>query len=116
MRYYHELFADEPLVQSERRTRILLGGLFVPYPFENGLGALPAGDRARCLDGLVPAALARAGGARQASPLDSVKSDEPGEVMDDSSQDLIDRMRDMEQSGHIDMGAFAGEPNHGRRG
>jgi hypothetical protein len=52
------------------------------------------------------------GGAREASPLDSIKSDEPGEVMDDSSQDLIDKMRDMEQSGRIDMGAFRGEPNH----
>ena len=52
------------------------------------------------------------GGARQASPLDSIKSDEPGEVMDDSSQDLIDKMRDMEQSGRIDMGAYRGEPNH----
>ena len=47
----------------------------------------------------------------EASPLDSVKSDQPGEVMDDSSQDLIDKMRDMEQSGRIDMGAFSGEPN-----
>jgi hypothetical protein len=52
------------------------------------------------------------GEAREASPLDSIKNDEPGEVMDDSSQDLIDKMRDMEQSGRIDMGAFAGEPNH----
>ena len=55
---------------------------------------------------------ALAGGAHKSSPLDSVKSDEPGEVMDDSSQDLIDKMRDMEQSGRIDMGAFRGEPNH----
>lgn len=47
----------------------------------------------------------------EASPLDSVKSDQPGEIMDDSSQDLIDRMRDMEQSGRIDMGAYRGEPN-----
>ncbi|MBT2135579.1 hypothetical protein KK137_14670 [Croceibacterium sp. LX-88] len=45
------------------------------------------------------------------SPLDSEKSDDPGEVMDDSTQDLIDRMRDMEQSGRIDMGAYLGEPN-----
>ena len=52
------------------------------------------------------------GGAREASPLDSVKPDEEGEVMDDSSQDLIDKMRDMEQSGRIDMGAYRGEPNH----
>lgn len=47
----------------------------------------------------------------EASPLDSIKNHEPGEVMDDSSQDLIDKMRDMEQSGRIDMGAFNGEPN-----
>lgn len=52
------------------------------------------------------------GEARAASPLDSVKPDDPGEVMDDSSQDLIDKMRDMEQSGRIDMGAYRGEPNH----
>ena len=47
----------------------------------------------------------------EASPLDSSRNDEPGEVMDDSSQDLIDKMRDMEQSGRIDMGAYRGEPN-----
>jgi hypothetical protein len=47
----------------------------------------------------------------ESSPLDSVKPDDEGEIMDDSSQDLIDRMRDMEQSGRIDMGAYRGEPN-----
>ena len=51
------------------------------------------------------------GADAEASPLDSVKVNQPGEVMDDSSQDLIDKMRDMEQSGRIDMGAFTGEPN-----
>jgi len=55
---------------------------------------------------------ALAGGAREASPLDSIKPDAPGELMDDSTQDLIDKMRDMEQSGRIDMGAYRGEPNH----
>lgn len=54
---------------------------------------------------------ALAGGARDASPLDSEKVDEEGEIMDDSTQDLIDKMRDMEQSGRIDMGAYLGEPN-----
>ena len=54
---------------------------------------------------------ALAGGARDASPLDSIKPDDEGELMDDSTQDLIDKMRDMEQSGRIDMGAFSGEPN-----
>ena len=55
---------------------------------------------------------ALAGSAREPSPLDSIKPDDEGEVMDDSSQDLIDKMRDMEQSGRIDMGAYRGEPNH----
>ncbi|MEO5707838.1 MAG: hypothetical protein ABIT10_12870 [Alteraurantiacibacter sp.] len=31
---------------------------------------------------------------------------------EDSTQDLIDHMRDMESSGRIDMSAFDGEPNH----
>lgn len=52
------------------------------------------------------------GAARSASPLDSLKDDEPGEIEGDASQDLIDHMRDMEQSGRIDMGAYRGEPNH----
>jgi hypothetical protein len=51
------------------------------------------------------------GEARDDSPLDSRKSDEPGELINDASQDLVDRMRDMEQSGRIDMSAFRGEPN-----
>ena len=55
---------------------------------------------------------ALAGGAHDPSPLDSIKPDDDGEVMDDSSQDLVDKMRDMEQSGRIDMGAYRGEPNH----
>lgn len=55
---------------------------------------------------------ALAGGARDASPLDSIKSDDQGEIMDDSTQDLIDHMRDMEASGRIDMDAFRGEDNH----
>jgi hypothetical protein len=58
-------------------------------------------------------AVAREAGVKdaEASPLDSVKPDEPGEVMGDASQDLIDKMRDMEQSGRIDMAAYRGEPN-----
>ena len=51
------------------------------------------------------------GARRDESPLDSTKSDEPGEILNDSAQDLVDRMRDMEQSGRIDMGAYRGEPN-----
>jgi hypothetical protein len=48
------------------------------------------------------------GGER--SPLDSAKVG--GGIDDDSTQDLIDHMRDMEQSGRIDMGAYAGEENY----
>ena len=55
---------------------------------------------------------ALSGGAREASPLDSIKVSHAGDLMDDSSQDLVDKMRDMEQSGRIDMGAYRGEPNH----
>lgn len=47
--------------------------------------------------------------AGEASPLDSTKV--PGGLDDDSTQDLIDHMRDMEQSGRIDMDAYAGEEN-----
>ena len=52
------------------------------------------------------------GEARAPSPLDSIKPDDDGGIMDDSTQDLIDHMRDMESSGRIDMSAYAGEPNH----
>jgi len=34
-----------------------------------------------------------------------------GEDTDDA-QDLVDRMRQMDSSGRVDMGAYRGEPNH----
>ena len=43
------------------------------------------------------------------SPLDSKRVNRG--IEDNSEQDLIDRMRDMEQSGRIDMDAYRGEPN-----
>ncbi len=46
------------------------------------------------------------------SPTESTKSDNSSDLMDDSTQDVIDHMRDMESSGRIDMDAFRGEPNH----
>ncbi len=52
------------------------------------------------------------GEARRASPLDSTKDDNDSGIMDSAEQDLIDHMRDMEQSGRIDMSAYRGEPNH----
>ncbi|MEZ5681302.1 MAG: hypothetical protein R3E14_08390 [Erythrobacter sp.] len=42
---------------------------------------------------------------------ESVKSANKSGLMGDSTQDVIDHMRDMEQSGRIDMDAFRGEPN-----
>lgn len=51
-------------------------------------------------------------GGTRSSPLDSTKDDNDSGLMDDSTQDLVDHMRDMEQSGRIDMGAYRGEPNH----
>ncbi len=54
---------------------------------------------------------AQQGARTEASPLDSEKDDNDSGLMDDSTQDLIDHMRDMEQSGRIDMGAYRGEPN-----
>ncbi|WP_310534920.1 hypothetical protein [Novosphingobium sp.] len=50
-----------------------------------------------------------AGNPDDSSPLDSEKVGGGVEGVDE--QDLIDHMRDMEASGRIDMGAFAGEPN-----
>lgn len=43
------------------------------------------------------------------SPTESIKVG--GGIDDDSTQDLVDHMRDMESSGRIDMGAYRGEPN-----
>ncbi|WP_133365992.1 hypothetical protein [Qipengyuania sediminis] len=43
-------------------------------------------------------------------PLDSVKP-RSANLDGDSTQDLVDHMRDMEASGRIDMGAYLGEDN-----
>lgn len=56
---------------------------------------------------------ARAEGRHTASPLDSTKPPSSGlDPAPASKGDLIDEMRRMEGEGRIDMGAFAGEPNH----
>jgi hypothetical protein len=44
------------------------------------------------------------------SPTESLRKG--SRLNEDSTQDLIDHMRDMESSGRIDMSAFDGEPNH----
>lgn len=46
------------------------------------------------------------------SPTESSKSDNKSGLMNDSTQDTVDHMRDMESSGRIDMDAYRGEPNH----
>ena len=46
------------------------------------------------------------------APTESEKSDNSSGLMNDSTQDTIDHMRDMESSGRIDMDAYQGEPNH----
>ena len=52
------------------------------------------------------------GSSAQRSPTESEKGPNASGLMGDSTQDTIDHMRDMESSGRIDMGAYAGEPNH----
>ncbi len=44
------------------------------------------------------------------SPTESEKPDDAN-LDEDSTQDLVDHMRDMERSGRIDMGAYSGEDN-----
>ena len=46
------------------------------------------------------------------SPTESTKGPNSSDLMGDSTQDIVDHMRDMESSGRIDMHAFDGEPNH----
>lgn len=48
-------------------------------------------------------------GREKTSPLESKAP--KGGLDDIHEQDLVEHMRDMEQSGRIDMGAYRGEPN-----
>ena len=45
------------------------------------------------------------------SPTESGKGPNKTDLMNDSTQDTVDHMRDMESSGRIDMDAYTGEPN-----
>lgn len=45
-------------------------------------------------------------------PTESEKGPGKTDLMNDSTQDVIDHMKDMESSGQVDMDAFRGEPNH----
>lgn len=44
-------------IEHLRDTRVWLGGRWIPYPLQNNLWRLPREDVARCLDGLLEAAL-----------------------------------------------------------
>lgn len=48
--------------------------------------------------------------ANYGSPTESTKV-KGSNLEEDSTQDLVDHMRDMERSGRIDMGAYLGEDN-----
>ncbi|MEM4562992.1 MAG: FAD-dependent oxidoreductase [Thermofilum sp.] len=56
-------------VQHERKSYVLYKGVKVPYPFENGLHALPPGDRAEMLVSFVEALVERAASAREPASL-----------------------------------------------
>lgn len=49
---------------------------------------------------------------RPHSPLDSTTGDMRSEIMGDTEKDLIDTMREMDDTGQIDMDAYRGEPNY----
>lgn len=58
------LLAPDEWLHHERESWIHVGSGWVPYPFQNNVHRLPAEQQARCLEGLIEAALdARAGGA-----------------------------------------------------
>ena len=57
------------------------------------------------------AAEARALTPGTGTPTESEKGRGDSGLMDDSTQDIVDHMKDMEQSGRIDMDAYRGEPN-----
>ncbi len=65
MQVYRDLLGEDAMVRTERHTKIFYRGDFVKYPFENGLGDLPAEDKFQCLKGYVEAHYARENGAPQ---------------------------------------------------
>ena len=46
------------------------------------------------------------------APTESEKGRGETDLMNDATQDSVDRMKDMESSGRVDMDAYRGEPNH----
>lgn len=58
------------------------------------------------------AAEALANESGRTSPTESARHTSDADFSDDDTQDVVDHMRDMENSGRIDMDAFDGEDNH----
>ncbi len=56
---------SEDLIAHRRNTKVHYKGLFVKYPFENGLGQLPATERYECLKNLVDTYIKRIKGELQ---------------------------------------------------
>ncbi|RKF20604.1 hypothetical protein D6851_10715 [Altericroceibacterium spongiae] len=46
------------------------------------------------------------------SPTESERDQGDSGLLNDSTQDMVDHMRDMESSGRVDMDAYRGEPNY----
>lgn len=62
MAFYEELLANN-VCRRRRNTKVFYKGRYVKYPFENGLGDLPAEDNLACLLGYIEAYVARKVGA-----------------------------------------------------
>lgn len=66
--FWTELFADDPAVETERRTRILhQRDHWVSYPFENALGELPLEHNLECTEESLRAYLRRRAGEPEPS-------------------------------------------------
>lgn len=61
MAFYEEILQDN-VCRRRRNTKVYYKGRYVKYPFENGLGDLPAEDNLACLLGFVEAYAARQAG------------------------------------------------------
>jgi protoporphyrinogen oxidase len=52
-------FLDKDSISHQRKTYVLLGSIFVPYPFENGLYVLPPEERTEALISFLEVSLSR---------------------------------------------------------
>jgi protoporphyrinogen oxidase len=63
MEFIRSLLGEQNMVRSDRLTKIFYRGHYVKYPFENGLGELPAEDRFDCVKGYIEAYYERRNGS-----------------------------------------------------